>query len=417
MYPQPDQEAFGTRDGETSFIGSRAPARRLNLVSVCRTLPTPDDAAAGSFVANRLAAMARLADVRVLQPVPFLPVIKPLPVWAQRGEHEAYGLRIEPQPMLYVPGVLKSLDALWLSQSVRRRVVELNRAHRVHAIDAHFGYPDGVGCVRLAQSLGLPSFVTIRGSETDFLRVRGIGSQLVAALHAATGCISVSHSLRQLAIDHGVDGQRVRVIPNAVDRSVFKPGSRLEARQRLGIDESARLIVSVGHLVSGKRHHVLVKAFASWRERQPSDVLAIIGGAAYDRAYPAYLQSEVQQHGVASQVRMIGRVPQAVVNDWLQAADVFALATQREGCCNAVLEALAAGLPVVTTPVGDNSHFVRPGVNGLLVPVDDVAGFESAFITALGRSWDAHEISRTLDVGDWESVARRVLDFIAERTT
>jgi glycosyltransferase involved in cell wall biosynthesis len=317
--------------------------------------------------------------------------------------------------MFYVPGVLKHLDGMWLARSAGRKIREIMRAQRIDAIDAHFGYPDGVGCVRVAQELGIPSFVTIRGSETDFLRKPKISEQLITALNTATGVISVSHSLRHLAMKHGVDGKRIQVIPNAVDRTVFKPGSRDEARRRLGIEPGARLIVSVGHLISGKRHHVLVRTLRGLRARFPTAMLGIIGGAAYDRSYPEELERIIREEGVAANVRMIGRVPQASVNDWLQAADVFALATEREGCCNAVLEALAAGTPVVTTPVGDNAHFVRPGVNGALAPVDEVAAFERAIGDAFERTWDAHAISRGLDVGDWDDVARRVLEFMHER--
>jgi len=151
------------------------------------------------------------------------------------------------------------------------------------------------------------------------------------------------------------------------------------------------------------------------RARFPTAMLGIIGGAAYDRTYPEQLERIIREEGVAANVRMIGRVPQASVNDWLQAADLFALATEREGCCNAVLEALAAGRPVVTTPVGDNAHFVTPGMNGALAPVDDVAAFERAIGDAFERNWDAQAISRGLDVGGWEDVAHRVLDFMQQR--
>jgi glycosyltransferase involved in cell wall biosynthesis len=411
VYPLPRLEA----SAESSFVAATSPARKLNIVSVCRTLPTPADAAAGTFVANRLVAMSKLADVRVVQPVAYLPGVRPLPDWARAPAHQTQGLRIEPEPMFYVPGVLKHLDGMWLARSAGRKIRQLMRAQRIDAIDAHFGYPDGVGCVRVAQELGIPAFVTIRGSETDFLRKPKIGEQLVTALNTATGVISVSHSLRQLAMDHGVDGQRIRVIPNAVDRNVFKPGSRDEARRRLGIDANARLIVSVGHLISGKRHHVLVRALRGLRARFPTAMLGIIGGAAYDRTYPEYLERIIKEEGVAAKVRMIGRVPQASVNDWLQAADLFALATEREGCCNAVLEALAAGRPVVTTPVGDNAHFVQPGTNGALAPVDDVAAFERAIGDTFERNWDAQAISRGLDVGGWDDVAHRVLEFMQER--
>ncbi len=389
-------------------------AAALSIVGVCRTLPTPEDPVAGTFVLHRLAALARLADVRVVQPVPYFPLAKPLPAWSG-APHTAQGLSIEPAPMFYLPGVLKSLDGRWLARSTQRALARLARARRIDLIDAHFGYPEGAGCVRAGRALGLPVFVTIRGSETDLLALPGIGAQLVQALNAAAGCISVSHTLARLAVRHGVDERRLRVIPNAIDRSLFRPGSREAARRELGIDARAPLIVAVGHLVAGKRHHVLVRALAGLRRRYPRAQLAIVGGAAYERSYPQELERLTREAGVAEQVRMLGRIAQLEVNTWLQAADVFALATHREGCCNAVLEALAAGRPVVTTPVGDNPQFVHEGVNGALVPVDDVVAFERALESALGRSWDAQAIARGLEVGDWEDVARRVLGFFRER--
>jgi glycosyltransferase involved in cell wall biosynthesis len=101
---------------------------------------------------------------------------------------------------------------------------------------------------------------------------------------------------------------------------------------------------------------------------------------------------------------------------WLRAADLFVLPTAREGCCNAILEALASGLPVVTTPVGDNARFVVDGTNGLIVPVDDVAGFAEAMVRGLAQlAWDPLQISRNLQVGQWDSVARQVVTFFEEQ--
>jgi glycosyltransferase involved in cell wall biosynthesis len=117
-------------------------------------------------------------------------------------------------------------------------------------------------------------------------------------------------------------------------------------------------------------------------------------------------------------VRILGNIPPTTVATWLRAADVFALGTAREGCCNAVLEALATGLPVVTTPAGDNAWFVEEGINGHLVPVDDASAMGDRVATALERTtWDRAAISRKLmqQVGSWDRVATSVLDFFNER--
>jgi glycosyltransferase involved in cell wall biosynthesis len=313
--------------------------------------------------------------------------------------------------------MLKSLDAAWLERSVRRALPRLGGARAFDVVDAHFGYPDGVGCVRLARRHSLPAFVTVRGLETDVVEDPSTGPQLVRALNEATGVISVSHSLRDLLVSRGVEASQFRVIPNAVDRQRFRPGDRREARVRLGLPAGVPLVVCVGNLIELKRHHVLIEAFARLRATLPTAELAIVGGGEAEPAYEARLRAMAQAAGLGAAVRFVGRIPSAEVAIWLEAADVFALATSREGCCNSILEALASGRPVVTTPAGDNAHFVRDGVNGRIVPIDDVEATAAALGQVLGRrDWDAGAISRGFDVGGWQDVAGEVLGYMRELT-
>jgi teichuronic acid biosynthesis glycosyltransferase TuaC len=381
---------------------------------VCRLLPTPESPGNGTFVLNRLAAMAGHADLEVIQPVPYLPVVRALPAWATTEQHALASLSIRHAPMLYVPGVLKGLDGRWLARSIRGHLRRLQRNGKIDALDAHFGHPEGTGCARLAAELAVPFFVTIRGTEADMLGRPALREQLLAALGAAAGCISVSHSLRDLVIANGVEQQRVTVIPNGVNRRLFHPGDPAAARAALGIDSRVRLLVSVGHLLSVKRHATLIEA--TRRLRKEMEVkLVIIGGQSYEPEHPAALRRQVAEAGLEDVVCLKGALPPSEVARWLCAADAFALASAREGCCNALLEALAVGLPAVVTRVGDNAHFVRPGSSGALVDVDDAAGMHRALAEVLSRSWSREAISRGLDVGDWDSVGMRVLEFFGAR--
>jgi teichuronic acid biosynthesis glycosyltransferase TuaC len=391
--------------------------RPLNIVSVCRTLPNPDDPSGGIFVLNRLAAMAEGARLRVLQPLPFMPALRPLPAWARAPSRELRGLQVTHAPMFYVPGVLKFADATWLARSIAARIVRWHREEPIDAIDAHFGYPEGAGCLQIARRLGIPLFITIRGFEIEYVHKPGIAGQMLGAMRTAAGCISVSYSLRELALSHGVAEERLRVIHNAIDASIFHWGERDSARAVLQLPSSAPLIVSVGHLVSRKRHHVLIEAFAQVQREHPDAVLAIIGARSFESSYPQELQDRAVACGVAANTRFVGNVPPRDVALWLHAADAFALGTAREGCCNAVLEALAAGAPVVTTPAGDNAQFVHDDVNGYIVPVDAADQFGSALLRTLRRQWDRRAISRELSerVGSWNAVGTHVLEFMSER--
>jgi glycosyltransferase involved in cell wall biosynthesis len=318
--------------------------------------------------------------------------------------------------MLYVPGLFKHWDGRLLERAVLKRLRTQVSGGPLDLIDAHFGYPDGVGAVRAAGRLGLPAFVTVRGLETDYLRDPAIAPQLIDALKQAAGCISVSHSLKTLVTGHGVPEERVRVIPNAVDRSAFFPGEKSEARARLGIASDDALIVSVGTMIALKRHHVVIQALAELRKWRPGATLAIIGMERDEPEYTSGLRKLAEDLGVLAAVRFVGAVPPDEVARWLTAANVFCLVSAREGCCNAVLEALACGRPVVTTSVGDNAHFVVEGSNGYLVPVDDVVGTARALAEALVvHRWDPQSISSTLPIGSWDDVAHQVVDFFRER--
>ena len=388
-----------------------------HIASVCRALPTPDDPAGGIFVLRRVEAMARRTRVSVLQPIPYFPALRPLPSWARNETHKAGEVEVQHAPMLYVPKVLKSLDGYWLYRAVLQKLAHLKRAGGLGIVDSHFGYPDGVGCVRAARQLGLPVFITIRGVETDNLRVPGVRDQVRRALSLAEGCIAVSHSLKRLAIDTGVPPDNIAVIHNAIDRDVFRPMDRLSARRRLGLLPDAPIIVSVGNLLSVKGHHTLVAAFAQLCHRKPGAHLVIVGGKMHEPAYPEHLKARIRALGVESAVMLAGKLEPSLVADWLAASDVFALASEREGCCNAILEALACGVPVVATPAGDNDWFVKDNLNGYLVPIGDSGAMAHALSSALDRQdWDRNRISSSLQVGDWEAVALQILEFMQERT-
>ena len=388
--------------------------KALKIASVCRALPTPDDPACGLFVMRRLEAMSRVADLKVFQPIPWFPMVNSLQAWAKQRSHESLGVLVEHAPMFYVPKFFKGLDSYWLYRSIRERLALLKANGELDLVDAHFAYPDGVGSLRVAEELGVPAFITMRGVEEDYLKIPVIARQIKAALRSVDGCICVSHSLRDAAVTAGVDPQRVAVIHNAVNRTMFQPRDRATAKRILGVDCDTRIIVSVGNLLSVKRHDVLIQALAQLDCNSTTVRLVIIGGTMHESAQPAALRKLCDDLGVTDRVTFTGRLAPADVANWLDAADVFALASRREGCCNAVLEALASGTPVVATAVGDNERFVHNGTNGYIVPVDNSTAMSQAIGTVLEREeWDRDHISRLLEVGDWDRVATDVMEFLA----
>lgn len=381
----------------------------MNVASVCRLFPTPSDPSCGVFVDNRVSAMANHMGVRKIQPVPYFPGIRPFAEWPQHLQTD-----VSRVPMFYFPKVLKSLDGFWLAKAVRTKLAKLADEGQLDLIDAHFGYPDGVGCQRIAQELGVPLVVTLRGVENEQLDERLIGGQIRNLLQRADGCVCVSGFLADLARKNGVDESRLRVIHNAVDRAVFSPGCRETARAKLGMESANRRLICVGQLIPRKRQDVLVQAFARIKDQYPDVVLDLIGSAT-DKGYVGRVRSLISSLDLSERVVLHGVMPPDRVAEYLRAADVFSLLSSREGCCNAILEALACGAPVVTTPVGDNEFFVTEGENGYFAPVDDPEASASALERALDLTpWNSLQISNNLQVGDWDTVAIKVEQFFRE---
>lgn len=383
------------------------------IASVCTLFPSQRSAEAGVFVHRRLAAMSRIAALRAVRPVPWFPVVRP---FARADHSRQNGFPIEDRKMFYIPAILKHLDSMWLARCVEPALSKLHRDGNLDVIDAHFGFPDGVGCYVVGQKLGVPVFITMRGVEQDEIRDKRIGPLMVEALSNCAGVIAVSESLRQAAINRGVPSEQIRVIANATDGETFQPGDRTAARHALGLSLDRKLIVSVGFLNERKGPHRLIPAFAECVKSVPEAELLLVGEGTYNEpSYVNRLHAQVESLGLKEQVRFVGAVAPGEVGRWLQAADCFALATRREGRCNAVMEALACGLPVVTTPAGDNVQMVRPPQFGRIVEPDDATAMGSALVDVLRRDWDRTAISHSVGQRTWDDVARETLEFMVER--
>ena len=161
---------------------------------------------------------------------------------------------------------------------------------------------------------------------------------------------------------------RTGVLYNGIGKRFFTEmpeSERKEKRSTLGVSEGACLYLSVGSLVPKKGHMELIGAFSKLSESSH----LVIAGVGQEESN---LNSLAESLGVSNRVHFVGG--RSDLERVYPLADVFVLLSHWEGVPNAVMEAMAAGLPIVTTPVGGTPEIVTDGKNGFLVKPKDIEG-------------------------------------------
>jgi len=384
---------------------------KLKVLSVCTNFPTRTRPTLGLFVCRRLSQLSKLAELKMLVPQSYFPLVKPRP---QDQPLPGTPFSVSIKRMFYLPGVAKHWDGGWLERVVSTWISGMSDLDPKNTIlDAHFGYPEGVGCYRVAKKKGLPLFITVRGLETELMGVPAIKQQMLEAYDYCTGIISVSQSLKDMLIQNGVDAGKIRVISNGVDSDIYCPGIRETSRKQLGLAPDTKLVVSLGNIQRRKGYDLLIEAIAAYC-KDPRFHCVILGGV-NESATKASLDASIQQLGMKDQVCFFGQAEPYVVVQWLRAADLFVLPTRREGCCNAVLEALSTGVPVITTPAGDNTKFVSDGLNGFIVEHESPELLYKAIEKSWEHPWDSELISKSVHPYTWDGAAQQVAQYFDER--
>jgi teichuronic acid biosynthesis glycosyltransferase TuaC len=360
----------------------------------------------GIFVENRLRHTLAQGGVEatVLAPVPWFPFRNPafgryatyagIPAMETR-----HGLSVHHPRYPVIPKIGSNFTPTFLYHAAKRTLARMARqgVPKFDLIDAHYFYPDGVAAARLAKEMGIPLLITGRGTDLTLIpqspRAR---AQIQWASRQASALITVCEDLRHRLVELGEQPSRVVTLRNGVDLKRFTPGDRDAARARLGLDGFT--LLSVGSLIPRKGHELIIAALT-----ELPDARLMIAGSGPMRSE---LERVAEEKGVASRVRFLGEIAHDALTDAYRAADIFVLASSREGWANVLLEAMACGTPVVATNVNGTPEVLTDPKLGVLVQERTSSALAQAIRQLRGLSPDRGAVRAYAEQFSWDDTAR-----------
>jgi glycosyltransferase involved in cell wall biosynthesis len=366
----------------------------------------------GVFVKERITHVAALqrCEVQVVAPVPYFPPLKITRRWlfSQVPRREVIeDLEVYHPRYCMLPKVGMCLHGLLLFVSVLPAIHQLRQRFPFELIDAHYVYPDGLAAVLLGRVFNVPVVVSARGSDINLFTTFPLIRRLLrATLRRADGVIAVSQALNDVIQCLGIPASNVTVIPNGIDTTKFFPVAKEVARAQLGLP-GHKILLTVGHLTPVKGFDLLIRAFNRLlAEGQHGSCLSLV--IVGEGVLRHRLETLVSSLGLREHVRLVGAVPHEQLYLWYSAADLFCLASSREGWPNVLLEALACGTPVVATAVGGIPEILCSDELGLLTEQSE-QDIATTMSLALTKTWRSEAIRRYARKHTWEQVALSVL--------
>jgi glycosyltransferase involved in cell wall biosynthesis len=251
----------------------------------------------------------------------------------------------------------------------------------IDVLYGHFLYPAGYSAVHFAKKLGIPSIIAcgeaVSFNNKKLLTVEPIGyRKAISDFKQVSGIISVSSLLKEILQSRlKIPEEKVKVFPNGVDLNLFYPRNKYEMRKKYGFPLDKTIIVFIGYFENRKG---------------PQRVLEAIKGL---KNVGIVLIGSGNMHLESENILFKGILKHSLIPEMLSAGDFFVLPTLAEGSCSAIIEALACGLPVITSKDKFNDEIINDSVAIRIDPLN-ITQLRSAIIKLMNNKYLRNEMSK-----------------------
>lgn len=381
----------------------------MRILALTQLYPTPQQPALAPFNRQQFAELSRRHELRIIRPIPW-----PLAL-LQFARGQSLGsvpvtngsITLEYPTYFYMPRVRTELFGPSLESSIRTSVENTIASFRPDVILTSWAHPDGWAAMRFAQRAGLPVVLKVLGSDVLVL-AKGRRRQPTAdTVCGVDSVIAVSEDLARETVRLGAPEERVHVVPEGMDPTIFSPGDQGAARARLKLPTGGKMLLFVGNLLTAKGAVDVVNACALMRDRGIPFFCRMVGQG----SDASQVERAIRSANLGNVVSCVGARPHAELADWFRASDVVTLPSYSEGIPNVLREAISCGKPFVSTPVGGIPEITDPSF-GVLVPPGSVGQLADALARYIQNTphVDPDIVSR-INI-TWEESARRLADHL-----
>ncbi|OGV35325.1 MAG: hypothetical protein A2020_06285 [Lentisphaerae bacterium GWF2_45_14] len=314
---------------------------------------------------------------------------------------------------------------------LRNRLAALQKKYGFDLWQVTMGYPAGIYSVDFFKKNKIPCILRCCGDDIQKYPQINYGCRLDPAIDALAmekypkfdGLVALTPSVKKEYLELGIDENKIRIIPNGVDVERFAASKNGSVKEKvfseLGMKNTDKLILTVGRY-HPKKGYELIPAIAAELKKKGFKFTWVVAGKAAGLINTKF--PEARSLGIVTMEKFAGlqsdffSLPSQGLVDLYCAANIFVLPTLIETFGMVLVEAMAAGLPIVTTEAPGVTDVISNGVNGLKVPVGDT----EAMAEAIANIFNDRELRSTLSSTalkeaenkyDWKSVTARYLEF------